>query len=224
MGAARQGHKMRTSRFGIVRKLWWLPPTYSSEQNVYGCACTRAHYVRYAWAGQFSPMSDKYMPDQGKETAAAERRDAQRYAFICAAELMELGGSARISARTTDASLQGCYIDTLNPFPVGTRVRLQLTKNDQRLQFQATVTSCHMGSGMGLIFEQPKPEQSATLRSWLHGTSSREETAFRTASQAESEAAPKANVRFAVKLLKVLERKGMLTHSEAAELLRDLGS
>lgn len=46
MGAAWLGHKMRTSHIGIVRKLWWLPQTYSIEQNVYGFAYTRAHYVR----------------------------------------------------------------------------------------------------------------------------------------------------------------------------------
>ena len=46
MGAAWLGHKMRTSRFGIVRKLWWLPQTYSIEQNIYGYAYTRAHYTR----------------------------------------------------------------------------------------------------------------------------------------------------------------------------------
>lgn len=46
MGAAWLGHKMRTSRFGIVRKLWWLPQAYSIEQNVYGYAYTRAHYTR----------------------------------------------------------------------------------------------------------------------------------------------------------------------------------
>lgn len=46
MGAAWVGHKMRTSRFGLVRKLWWLPQTYSIEQNVYGFAYTRAHYSR----------------------------------------------------------------------------------------------------------------------------------------------------------------------------------
>ena len=46
MGAAFLGHKMRTSRFSIVRKLWWLPQTYSIEQNVYGYAYTRTHYVR----------------------------------------------------------------------------------------------------------------------------------------------------------------------------------
>src|SRR5260370_20089402 len=46
MGAAWLGHKMRTSHIGIVRKLWWLPQTYSIEQNVYGFAYTRAHYHR----------------------------------------------------------------------------------------------------------------------------------------------------------------------------------
>jgi len=46
MGAAWLGHKMRTSRFGLVRKLWWLPQTYSIEQNVWGYAYTRAHYRR----------------------------------------------------------------------------------------------------------------------------------------------------------------------------------
>ena len=46
MGAAWLGHKMRTSRFGLVRKLWWLPQTYSIEQNVWGYAYTRTHYRR----------------------------------------------------------------------------------------------------------------------------------------------------------------------------------
>src|SRR5260370_28465458 len=46
MGAAWLGHKMRTSHVGIVRKLWWLPQTYSIEQNVWGYAYTRAHYRR----------------------------------------------------------------------------------------------------------------------------------------------------------------------------------
>jgi hypothetical protein len=46
MGAAWVGHKMRTSRFGIVHKLWWLPQIYSIDQNLYGYVYTRAHYTR----------------------------------------------------------------------------------------------------------------------------------------------------------------------------------
>jgi PilZ domain-containing protein len=170
-------------------------------------------------------MSDEFASSKGQEAAAAERREAQRYPFICPAELMELGGSMRISARTSDLSLHGCYIDTLNPFPKETRVQLQLTKNDQHLELQARVTACHMGSGMGLMFEQLTPEQSLIIAGWLEGTSVREENPFRTAPAANSTwDAAKANARFAASLVKVLERKGILTHSEAAELLRGLDS
>jgi len=46
MGAAFLAREMRTSRFGVVRKLWWLPQVYSMEQNVYGFAYTCGHYRR----------------------------------------------------------------------------------------------------------------------------------------------------------------------------------
>lgn len=158
-------------------------------------------------------------------TAVAERREARRYTFICAVELTEVQSGARISARTTDLSLRGCYIDTLNPFPVGTRVRLQLNKNDQHLQFRAEVTSCHMGSGMGLIFEQLTPAQTNTVVSWLENVPSATDPAFPSPGSAvPPESASKINARFATRLVQILERKGVVTHSEAAELLRDLKS
>jgi hypothetical protein len=163
--------------------------------------------------------------DQHNEQAASERREARRYAFICPAELIEFGGSARVSARTADLSLRGCYIDTLNPFPVGTRVRLQLTKNGQRVEFRAEVTACHIGSGMGLIFEELTPPQMDTVVSWLEGTSSPAQPSFSApASASASEGGSKTNARFAAKLVKILQGKGILSPSEAAELLRELDS
>src|SRR5260370_36160001 len=111
---------------------------------------------------------------------------------------MELGGSARILARTADLILQGCYIDRLHPFPLETRVHLQLTKNDQRLELQARVTVRHMGSGMGLVFEQLTPEQNATLLAWLEGTPSPDENPFRaTTVVGAAEGPPKTNARIA---------------------------
>lgn len=159
------------------------------------------------------------------KTAAAERREARRYAFICPAEMIDLAGNTRVSARTADLSLRGCYIDTLNPFPLGTRVRLQLTKNSQRVEFRAKVTSCHLGSGMGLIFDRLTPAQTDTVVSWLEGTSSPAEASFRAAASANvSQRSSKSNARFAARLLKLLERKGIITRSESADLLRDLDS
>ena len=46
MGAAFLGHEMRSSRYSVIRKLWWLPQVYSIEQNVYGYTYTHAHYKR----------------------------------------------------------------------------------------------------------------------------------------------------------------------------------
>ena len=168
------------------------------------------------------PTADK--PSEAK-TDVAERREARRYAFICPAELIDIAGSTRVSARTADLSLRGCYIDTLNPFPLGTRVRLQLTKNGQRVEFRAKVTSSHMGSGMGLIFERLTPAQMDTVVSWLEGASSPAEASFRAPALANvAQRTSKSNARFAARLLKLLERKGIISRSEAADLLRDLDS
>ena len=170
-------------------------------------------------------MPDEFAPPKGPEAATAERRDARRYPFICPAELMDLEGNTQISARTADLSLHGCYIDTLNPFPRDTRVRLRLAKNDQQLELQARVTACHMGSGMGLMFEQLTAQQNFILLGWLEGADAPEANPFRTATAADvAGETPKANSRFGASLIKMLERKGILTHSEAAELLRDLDS
>jgi hypothetical protein len=170
-------------------------------------------------------MSDKRDHAEDGATATAERREVRRYPFVCPAELIDLDGSTRISARTTDISERGCYIDTLNPFPVGTRVRLLLTKNDQRVEFRAKVTSCHMGSGMGLLFERLSPAQRKTVTSWSEGASSLAETSFSApASAGVSQSASRKNVLFAQKLVKALEGKGILSPSEAGELLRTLDS
>ena len=160
----------------------------------------------------------------GKDTATAERREAERYPFVCPVEVVDVAGSAMISARTSDLSLQGCYIDTLNPLPKGTRVRLQLNKNNQRLEVRAQVTACHVG-GMGVVFEQLSPAQQGTVVSWLESTFAPAEAPFRSArSAAAPEDKPKEKTRFGAKLVQILERKGVLTHSEAEALLRDLDS
>src|SRR2546429_5630193 len=54
----------------------------------------------------------------------SERREAPLHPFIASAEETDLASGARLSARVSELSLKGCYLDTLNPFPKGTRIRL----------------------------------------------------------------------------------------------------
>jgi hypothetical protein len=99
---------------------------------------------------------------------------------------------------------------------------LQLNKNNQRLELRAEVTACHPG-GMGMVFEQLSPAQQGTVGRWLESTVAPAEVPFQAArSTATAEEDPKKKMHFAVRLVQILERKGVLTHSEAAELLRDL--
>lgn len=97
----------------------------------------------------------------------AERRRAPRYPLVLAADAIELPGGAKLTARTADISHTGCYIDTLNPIPEGSRVRLRLTHHDEVLEILGKVSYCAPRLGMGIAFTEITPEQKAKLDDWL---------------------------------------------------------
>lgn len=81
----------------------------------------------------------------------SERRRAQRISFIAAAEVIDAASSAKFSARTSDLSRVGCYID--NPFSVGTSLLVRITKEND--QFEAAgragrLSSARTGYGHNL--------------------------------------------------------------------------
>jgi hypothetical protein len=80
----------------------------------------------------------------------ADRRDAPRYALILSAEVVELATGAALNARSSDVSRSGCYIDTLNPVPVGSQVKVQLRRGDTVFETSARVVYICPGLGMGL--------------------------------------------------------------------------
>jgi hypothetical protein len=97
----------------------------------------------------------------------ADRREAPRYALILAAEVTDLASSAVLNARSSDVSRNGCYIDTLNPVPVGSQVRVQLRHEDAVFETTARVVYICPGLGMGLHWGNPGPEKQALLEGWL---------------------------------------------------------
>jgi hypothetical protein len=56
--------------------------------------------------------------------ATAKRRRATRYRLVLAADVVEVSSGARLNTRTSDISSTHCYLDTLNPVPKGSQVRL----------------------------------------------------------------------------------------------------
>ena len=102
------------------------------------------------------------MPD-----VTVERRSAPRYPMVLAAQVLELPRGAKLSARSSDISRTGCYIDTLNPSPVGTKVRLRLTHNDEIFEATGRVVYASTSLGMGIAFTEIAPEELIRLDRWL---------------------------------------------------------
>src|SRR5271168_2393390 len=98
----------------------------------------------------------------------ADRREAARYALILSAEVVELASAAVLSARSSDVSRTGCYIDTLNPVPVGSHVKVQLRRADVVFETSARVVYVCPGLGMGVHWgTNPTPEKLVILDRWL---------------------------------------------------------
>jgi len=102
------------------------------------------------------------MPEVG-----VERRSTPRIAMVLAADVVELPRGARLSARTADISRTGCYIDTLNPIPSGSQVRVRITHHDEVFEALGRVVYLSPGLGMGIAFQTIEPAQFEKLERWL---------------------------------------------------------
>ena len=95
------------------------------------------------------------------------QRCEPRYPFIADAELLEEISGARMSSRTSDLSLNGCYVDTINPLPDGTLVQLRIFTETHAFEAPATVVHSQAFLGMGVKFREVQPQSAEVLRLWL---------------------------------------------------------
>src|SRR4029077_17109165 len=97
----------------------------------------------------------------------SDRRGNDRVVFTATAEIVERGSGARFSARTTDLSPGGCFVDTKIPFPVGTKVQVTLRKGKANFEAPGTVAYLQDGLGMGISFDDLALHRRSELASWL---------------------------------------------------------
>lgn len=96
-----------------------------------------------------------------------ERRRATRYPFVATAEVVEVQSETRWKARATELSLYGCYLDMLNPLPVGTQVRLRVTYQNATFEALGRVAYSQPNLGAGVGFATIEPASQALLEKWL---------------------------------------------------------
>jgi hypothetical protein len=191
----------------------------------YGVAVMILAGAQLTDAQKFSSIASKQvsssLPLTFANSAPGERRCATRSPFIAPVELVEMRTGSCIQARSSDLSLQGCYIDTLNPLPVGAAVRLQIHRSGAMLDVLANVSSRHAGSGMGLVFSEITQAQRAVVENWLNELGLAR-TVFENPFPATK--ASLVGSDCAVRLVQMLLRKGVLSQSEASEVLSECGA
>ncbi len=152
-----------------------------------------------------------------------EGTPATRYPFVAAAELLDLRSETAVKARTSDLSLSGCYVDSMNPFSAGTQLKVRLTHHEKTFEALGTVAHSKPGMGMGVAFTRVEPDQKAVLENWLaesRGESVPAVEAPKSQDTVRESLPPERHILS--QLINLLIRKGILSETEGSELLREL--
>jgi PilZ domain-containing protein len=165
-------------------------------------------------------------PTMSRAGPSEERRVYPRYSLSAEAEIVESKSRTKMSARVSDLSRVGCYVEMMSPFPLGAQVKMRIMKNKTPFLAQASVAYSLDGMGMGLEFGALEPEQVLVLEKWLRELSgaslpddepSEEDSLGHVPETSHNESSYVLN-----EIIIALMRKGILTNREGKAMLHKL--
>lgn len=160
------------------------------------------------------------------ELRESERRIHVRFPFNASVEAIELQSHATLKGRISDLGFGGCYVDTMNPFAVGTLITILLTKEKTTFEAGARVMFSHAGMGMGVAFVSATPQQFQVLHNWLNELAGKTSPEQEPPKETETDGGTASSVNnqdcALRELVKVLMRKGVLDEGEGNEILHGL--
>jgi hypothetical protein len=95
------------------------------------------------------------------------QRSVLRCPLVASAEITDLHSGTRLSARISELSVGGCYVDALTPFPEGTLVKLRIVRDQGAFESIGKVVYTHANFGMGVAFTDVKSDQRSILETWI---------------------------------------------------------
>lgn len=97
----------------------------------------------------------------------SERRRAPRYPIIADAQVTEIASETTLTAKTSDLSLGGCFLDMLDPSPEGTEIAVRISYAETTFTARGRVVFVFPNAGMGVMFTSVPASQQAVLEKWL---------------------------------------------------------
>lgn len=98
-----------------------------------------------------------------------DRRRAPRHQFIADCEVTETASGTRLKGRTSDVSECGCFVDTLNPSPLDTPIRITIFHEKVIFTAFGRVVLVLPNMGMGVKFTSVEQNDLPVLQKWLAG-------------------------------------------------------
>jgi hypothetical protein len=112
-------------------------------------------------------MDERTSVSPWRSAKVRDRRYSIRYPFAADAELLDLQTGVTTSGVTSDISLGGLFMCASNPFKLGARARLTLTRKDQVVQALAVVRIVKPRIGMGIEFLDVEAPYDQVLFRWI---------------------------------------------------------
>jgi PilZ domain len=95
------------------------------------------------------------------------QRAAPRHLFLAPIQLTDVQSEKQLAAHTKDLNLFGCFVETMSPFPQGTKVRLRISRANAHVTALGRVANSRPNAGMGIIFITIEPSSFPVLDGWL---------------------------------------------------------
>jgi len=80
---------------------------------------------------------------------------------------MQKGAQSGISARVTELSLYGCFVEMPDPFPKGTELLLKAYASGKYFETEGVAVYANLGHGTGVRFQNVRPHYVSVLKQWL---------------------------------------------------------
>ncbi|MFZ1129627.1 MAG: PilZ domain-containing protein [Terriglobales bacterium] len=110
-----------------------------------------------------------YLPLDGAtvRVSASNRRRFHRHKISLPLELRDERVNAPIRVNASDVSGSGCYVESMQPLPVGTVLRVDFWLDAEHIHVSAVIRTCDPGVGNGIEFTGMKPELKDRLQTYL---------------------------------------------------------
>jgi hypothetical protein len=117
--------------------------------------------------GNIISMDDRTLKGDSRNISVRDRRYCIRYPFAADIVMLDMESGARIEGVTSDISMGGIFVCTSKPLASNSRVRVTLSRKDQKMEALGVVRIVKPRIGMGIEFMDVEQPYHDVLRLWV---------------------------------------------------------